>query len=233
LEKGVKGLKIGIPSEYFTQGIDPEVREVVQSGINRLEKLGAIVEQVSLPHAKYSLASYYVILPVEISANLSRYDGIRYGLAEAGNDLEDVYYNTRSKGLGMEPKRRIMIGTYASSSGYYEAFYKQAKQVQRLIRQDFLNAFQNFDLLVTPVTPTTAFKLGEKSTDPLAMYLADIFTVGLNIAGVPGMSVPAGLSKEGMPIGLQMIASHFKEDVIFQAASAFEKDLNLNLMPKI
>jgi aspartyl-tRNA(Asn)/glutamyl-tRNA(Gln) amidotransferase subunit A len=231
LNKGVKGMRIGIPKEYFAGGIDAEVQEAVEAGIKRLEKLGAIVEQTSLPHVKYSLASYYIILPVEISANLSRYDGIRYGLSVKGESLEDVYYNTRTQGLGIEPKRRVMLGTFASSSGYYDAYYKKAKQVQNLIKQDFLKAFEKFDLLVTPVTPTTAFKVGEKASDPMQMYLADIFTVGLNIAGVPGMSVPVGLSKKGLPIGMQLIAPYFKEETLFQAGHAFELDLNTRFTP--
>jgi aspartyl-tRNA(Asn)/glutamyl-tRNA(Gln) amidotransferase subunit A len=233
LTKGVKGMKVGIPKEYLGEGMDAEVRGIVQNSIKKLEELGAVIEEVSLPHSEYSLAAYYIILPVEISANLSRYDGIRYGLSQAGNGLEETYYNTRSIGFGAEPKRRIMIGTYASSAGYYDAYYKKAKLAQDLIRQDFLEAFKKFDLLLTPTCPTPAFKFGEKAADPLAMYLADIYTVALNIAGVPGMSVPGGVTKAGLPVGVQLIAPHFKEENLFQAGHALEQALELKLKPNI
>jgi aspartyl-tRNA(Asn)/glutamyl-tRNA(Gln) amidotransferase subunit A len=191
------------------------------------------VEEMSLPHSSYSLACYYIILPVEISANLSRYDGIRYGLSVPGNNLEEVYFNSRSQGFGAEPKRRIMIGTYASSAGYFDAYYKKAKMAQSLIRKDFQDAFQKFDILLTPTCPTPAFKLGEKVADPLSMYLADVFTVGLNIAGVPGISVPAGVTASGLPVGLQIISDHFAEEKLFHAGFAFEKTMNLNIRPKM
>ncbi|MEJ0021934.1 MAG: Asp-tRNA(Asn)/Glu-tRNA(Gln) amidotransferase subunit GatA [Candidatus Doudnabacteria bacterium] len=232
LKEDMKGIKIGIPKEYFIDGLDPEVDAIVKNAVKKMQELGAEVSEMSLPHSSYALACYYIILPVEISANLSRYDGIRYGLSAAGNNLEEVYYNTRSKGFGAEPKRRIMIGTYASSAGYFDAYYKKAKQAQQLIRRDFIDAFKKFDLIVTPTTPAPAFKLGEK-TDPLSMYLADIFTVGLNIAGVPGISIPAGTTKAGLPVGVQLVADHFAEEKLFGAAFALEKSLNLSLKPKI
>jgi aspartyl-tRNA(Asn)/glutamyl-tRNA(Gln) amidotransferase subunit A len=228
----VKGLKVGLPKEYFIDGLDPEVDLAVKNCIKKLEELGATVSEVSLPHASYALASYYIILPVEISANLSRFDGMRYGFSAAGKNLEEVYLNSRSGGFGPEPKRRIMIGTYASSAGYYDAYYKKALQAKDLIRQDFVEAFKKFDILVTPTTPTPAFKAGEKS-DPISMYLADIFTVGLNIAGVPGISIPAGMTKSGLPIGVQLIAPHFAEEKLFGAAYSLEQVLDLKLKPNI
>jgi len=232
LNKDIKGLRVGIPKEYFIDGIDPEVDLAVKNSIKKLEELGAIVSEVSLPHSSYALAAYYIILPVEISANSSRYDGIRYPISVPGNSLEEVYYNTRSKGFGAEPKRRIMIGTYASSAGYFDAYYKKAKQAQELIKKDFTDAFTKFDLLITPTTPTAAFKFGEKA-DPLSMYLADIFTVGLNIAGVPGISIPAGSTKSGLPIGVQLVSNHFAEEKLFMGAHALEKALNLKLKPNL
>ena len=233
LTDDLKGMKVGIPKEYFIEGLDPEVKAAVDNTIRKLEELGATVEETSLPHSKYSLAAYYIILPVEVSANLSRYDGIRYGLSVPGETLEDVYVKSRSAGFGPEPKRRIMIGTYASSAGYADQYYKKAKKAQAFIKQDFVEAFKKFDLLVTPTAPTPAFKLGEKISDPLSMYLADIFTVALNIAGVPGISVPAGLSKSGLPIGVQLIGPHFKEENVFRAGHALQKSLNLNLKPNL
>ncbi|MBX4188366.1 MAG: Asp-tRNA(Asn)/Glu-tRNA(Gln) amidotransferase subunit GatA [Candidatus Doudnabacteria bacterium] len=232
LKEDVKGMKVGIPIEYFSEGLDPEVKDIINLAIEKFEDLGAIIEETSLPHAKYALPAYYVILPVEISANLSRYDGIRYGLSVPGTTLEETYYNTRSAGFGAEPKRRAMIGTYASSAGYYDAYYKKAKLAQDLIRQDFLEAFKKYDFLLTPTCPTTAFKFGEKS-DPLAMYLADIYTVGLNISGVPGLSVPAGATKDGLPVGIQIIAPHFKEEVMLHAGYAFQQATGIKLKPNI
>ncbi len=228
LKEDLKGLKVGVPKEYFIDGMDPEVAEIIKNAIKTAEELGAVVEEMSLPHSSYALACYYVILPVEISANLSRFDGIRYGLSVGGNSLEEVYYKTRSAGFGPEPKRRIMIGTYASSAGYFDAYYKKAKQAQQLIRKDFTDAFEKYDLMLTPTTPIPAFKFGEKS-DPLSMYLADVFTVGLNIAGVPGLVIPAGLTKSGLPVGVQLVANHFAEEKLFMAGHALEKSLNLKL----
>ncbi len=233
LKEDLKGMKVGIPKEYFIEGLDKEVEKSVLDAIKKLEELGATVEEMSLPHAKYSLAVYYIIMPVEVSANLARYDGIRYGLSVAGNNLEEVYLNSRSQGLGAEPKRRIMVGTHASSSGYADAYYKKAKLAQKLIREDFVKAFSKYDILVTPTAPTPAFKIGEKSTDPLAMYLEDIFTVAINVAGVPGISIPVGTSSGGLPIGIQLIGPHFGEEKIFMAGHALEKSLNLKLKPPV
>ncbi len=232
LTGSLKGMKIGIPKEYFIAGMDPEVEKIVRDSIKKFESLGAIVSEATLPHTSYALPAYYVILPVEISANLSRFDGVRYGLSVAGKNLEETYFETRSQGFGPEPKRRIMIGAYASSAGYFDAYYNKAKQVQSLIRQDFVNAFSQFDLLITPTTPKGAFKIGEKS-DPLSMYLEDIFTVGLNIAGVPGISVPAGQTREGLPVGIQIIAPHFAEERLFMAGHAFEQAASVKLKPKL
>lgn len=233
LRTDIKGLRVGVPKEYFVKGLDPKIEAAIKSALKKMEGLGAVIEEISLPHTKYSLSAYYIILPVEISANLSRYDGIRYGLSVGGKTLEDVYYNSRSQGLGAEPKRRILIGTYASSAGYAEAYYKKAKQAQKLIRKDFVDVFKKVDLLVTPTTPTQAFKLGERVSDPLSMYLADIFTVALNIAGVPGLSMPVGTSKDGLPIGMQLIGPHFGEDKIFAAGFALEQALNIKLKPNL
>lgn len=233
LSGNIKGMKVGVPKEYFISGMDPEVEKIIRDAIQKFEDMGAIVEEMSLPHADYSLACYYIILPVEISANLSRFDGIRYGLSVPGKDLAEVYFNSRSEGFGAEPKRRIMIGTYASSAGYLDAYYKKAKLAQNLIRKDFQDAFAKYDILLTPTCPTPAFGFGEKSADPLAMYLADVFTVGLNIAGVPGMSVPAGVTSKGLPVGIQIVANHFAEEKLFQAGHAFEKSINLKIKPNL
>ncbi|HEX5430280.1 MAG TPA: Asp-tRNA(Asn)/Glu-tRNA(Gln) amidotransferase subunit GatA [Patescibacteria group bacterium] len=233
LGSDLKGLKVGVPNEYFGEGLDPEVKQIIEQAISKFEKMGAVVSETTLPHASYALACYYIILPVEISANLSRYDGIRYGLSEPGQNLTQVYENTRTAGFGEEPKRRIMIGTYASSAGYKDAYYKKAQTAQKLIRRDFKEAFEKFDILLTPTCPTPAFKLGERVADPISMYLADIFTVGLNIAGVPGISIPAGITKSGLPVGLQLIANHFAEEKLFAAGDAFEKINNLKLTPPI
>jgi aspartyl-tRNA(Asn)/glutamyl-tRNA(Gln) amidotransferase subunit A len=232
LNEDLKGMKIGVPKECFIDGLDPEVRASIDNAIKKIESLGAIVSEATLPHADYALAAYYVIMPIEISANLSRFDGIRYGLSAEGKNLEEVYINTRSNGFGLEPKRRIMIGTYASSAGYFDAYYKKAKQAQTLIRNDYTEAFKKFDLLITPTTPGPAFKFGSKS-DPLSMYLEDIFTVGLNIAGVPGLSMPVGATASGLPIGIQLIANNFGEEKLFHAGHALEKALNLKLKPKL
>jgi len=231
LKEDVKGMKVGVPREYFQEGMDPEVRAIIDASVRKFQELGATVEEMSLPHSEFSLPAYYIIMPVEVSANLSRFDGVRYGLSVPGATLEETYYKTRSQGFGKEPQRRIMIGAYASSAGYFDAYYKKAKLAQDLIRRDFTEAFKKYDILLTPTCPTPAFKFGEKAADPLSMYLADIYTVGLNIAGVPGISVPAGMTKAGLPVGLQIIAHHFKEENLFWAGHAFERAMNLNLKP--
>ena len=221
----VNGIKIGIPTQYFSQGIDPEVEKNVRSAIELLEKLGASTEEVSLPHTDYAIATYYIIAPAEASANLARYDGVRYGLrTEHIDNIIDMYRKTRSQGFGDEVKRRIMLGTYALSSGYYDAYYLKAQKVRTLIKQDFDQAFEKVDVLITPTSPTPAFKAGERTDDPLQMYLSDIFTTPSSLAGLPGISVPCGLTENGLPIGLQILAAPFEEEKIFQVAYTFEQN---------
>jgi len=223
LEKPVKGMKLGVPKEYFGAGLDAEVRAKVEKGIERLRELGCEIREVSLPHSDYAIACYYIIATAEASSNLARYDGVRYAFrAPRAETLDAMYHATRGRGFGPEVKRRIMLGTYALSSGYYEAYYLKAQKVRTLLYQDFVNAFQQVDALVTPTSPTPAFKLGEKTADPLAMYLADIYTVTGDLAGVPGISVPCGKSKTGLPIGLQLFTRHFDEARLLQLAHAFE-----------
>ncbi len=223
LGKEIKGLKIGIPKEYFIEGIDKEVKTSVKEAINKLENLGAIPVEISLPHTEYAIATYYIIATSEASANLARYDGMRYCLRVTGKDLIDTYMKTRSQGFSPEIKRRIMLGTYALSAGYYEAYYKKAQQVRTLIKQDFEKAFKEVDVIVTPTSPTAAFKIGEKTADPLQMYLSDIFTISINLAGVPAISIPCGFTSNNLPIGLQLIGKHFDEEAILKFAYAFEQ----------
>lgn len=222
--ESVAGLKVGLPKEYFLQGLDNEVSAAVTNTVAELEKLGAKVVDISLPHTEAAVAAYYIIAPAEASSNLSRYDGIRYGYRAAGvSSLKDVYRRTRTEGFGEEVKRRIMIGTYVLSSGYYEAFYRKAQQVRTLIARDFTQVFAaDCDVIATPVAPTTAYKLGEKLTDPLQMYLGDIFTIPVSLAGLPALSIPGGLSSVGLPIGVQLIAPHFQEDRLLQISAALE-----------
>jgi aspartyl-tRNA(Asn)/glutamyl-tRNA(Gln) amidotransferase subunit A len=228
IKKDIKGLKIGIPKEYFVEGINPAVEKSVRDAIKQFETLGAEIQEISLPHSKYGLAIYYVIMPSELSSNLARYDGIRYGSAVVGKDLLDSYLQTRGQGFGAEIRRRIMLGTYALSAGYYDAYYLKAQKVRTLVSQDFKNAFENVDCIITPTSPTVAFKMGEKVDDPLTMYLSDIFTIGVNIAGVPAMSIPCGFAKPDngeteMPVGLQLIGKHFDEATILKAAYNYEQ----------
>ena len=219
----IKGMKIGIPKEYFIEGLDREVEASVKGAIKKLESLGAIPVEISLPHTEYAVAAYYILATSEASSNLARYDGVRYGLRVKGDNLIDMYMKTRKEGFGSEVKRRIILGTYALSSGYYDAYYKKAQQVRTLIKQDFDREFESVDIIVTPTTPTPAFKIGEKTEDPLQMYLTDIFTISVNLAGVPGISVPCGCSREGLPIGMQIIGRHFDEESVLRAAHAFEQ----------
>jgi aspartyl-tRNA(Asn)/glutamyl-tRNA(Gln) amidotransferase subunit A len=219
---GVKGLTVGIPKEYRVPGMATEIDALWQQGVKWLEAAGANVEPVSLPHTKYALPSYYIVAPAEASSNLARYDGVRYGLREPGKDVISLYENTRSAGFGAEVKRRILIGTYVLSAGYYDAYYLKAQKVRTLIKRDFDEAFKRVDVILTPTTPSPAFALGEKSGDPVEMYLNDIFTVTVNMAGLPGMSVPAGLSSEGTPLGLQLIGRPFDEETLFRTARAIE-----------
>jgi aspartyl-tRNA(Asn)/glutamyl-tRNA(Gln) amidotransferase subunit A len=223
LGREIKGLRIGIPAEYFTEGIDPEVEQAVRNAIRQLESLGAIPVEISLPHSGYAVAAYYILATSEASSNLARYDGVKYGIRAEGKDLMDMYMKSRAQGFGPEVKRRIMLGTYTLSSGYYDAYYRKAQQVRTLIKNDFENAFKNVDLIVTPTSPTAAFKTGEKTDDPLQMYLADIFTISVNLAGVPGISVPCGFTSGNLPIGLQLIGRHFDEATLLQAAYAYEQ----------
>lgn len=223
LGQDIKGLKIGIPKEYFIEGMDKEVEAAVKKAITQLESLGAIPVEVTLPHTGYAVATYYILATSEASSNLARYDGVKYGFRAGGKDLLDMYMNTRAQGFGPEVKRRIMLGTYALSSGYYEAYYKKARQVSTLIKKDFDEAFKIVDAIVTPTSPTAAFRIGEKADDPLQMYLSDIFTISVNLAGVPGISIPCGFTRETLPIGLQLIGKHFSEETILRVAYAYEQ----------
>ena len=223
LGQEIKGIKLGVPKEYFIEGIEKEVEASVTDAIRKLEDLGAIPVEISLPHTDYAIAAYYILATSEASSNLARYDGVKYGFRAEGKDLMDMYRNTRAQGFGAEVKRRIMLGTYALSSGYYEAYYRKAQQVRTLIKQDFERAFQEVDAIVTPTSPTVAFKVGEKSADPLQMYLSDIFTISVNLAGVPGISIPCGFARDNLPIGLQLIGKHFDEESLLKVAYAYEQ----------
>ncbi len=222
-KKSVKGMKIGIPKEFFPEGLNKEVAETVKKAIAELEKQGAEVVEVSLPASPYGLAAYYVLAPSEASSNLARYDGVRYGLRVPGENIMEMYSKTRAAGFGSEVKRRIMLGTYALSSGYYDAYYLKALKVRRLIKQDYDKAFEKVDVIATPTAPNPAFRFGEKTGDPLSMYLEDVFTVSINITGLPGLSVPCGLSKTGLPIGLQLIGKAFDEATLLRTAYAYEQ----------
>jgi aspartyl-tRNA(Asn)/glutamyl-tRNA(Gln) amidotransferase subunit A len=224
LQNGMQGIRIGIPREYFGEGLDPEVEQAVRSGIAMLKDAGAEIVEVSLPHTEYCVAVYYLIAPAEASSNLARYDGVRYGFRDQDADsLIDMYRQSRSRGFGDEVKRRILIGTYALSSGYYDAYYKKASQVRTLIKDDFATAFSQCDLVISPVTPTPAWKIGTNADDPLALYLSDILTISANLAGIPGISVPCGFSGDGLPIGIQMQATHFNEEILLRAAWNLEQ----------
>jgi aspartyl-tRNA(Asn)/glutamyl-tRNA(Gln) amidotransferase subunit A len=223
LGRDIKGIKLGVPKEYFIEGIEKEVEASVTDAIRKLEDLGAVPVEISLPHTDYAIAAYYILATSEASSNLARYDGVKYGFRAEGKDLMDMYRNTRAQGFGAEVKRRIMLGTYALSSGYYEAYYRKAQQVRTLIKQDFERAFQEVDAVVTPTSPTVAFRVGEKSADPLQMYLSDIFTISVNLAGVPGISIPCGFARDNLPIGLQLIGKHFDEESLLKVAYAYEQ----------
>ncbi len=224
LDGEVAGLRIGLPREYFTGGIDPQVQQAVRAAASQLEKLGATVDEVSLPHTEYAIATYYLIATAEASSNLARYDGTRYGLRTGEQDgLLDMYRQTRAKGFGSEVKRRIMLGTHALSAGYYDAYYLKAQKVRTLIRSDFEAVFLDHDLILAPTTPTPAFRVGEKSDDPLQMYLNDIFTISVNLAGLPGLSLPCGISDTGLPIGFQLIGKPFDETTVLRAGDAYQR----------
>ncbi len=223
LDKPVRGLKIGVAREYFGEGLDREVRKAVEDAIQKLAELGCEVVPVSLPHTEYAIPTYYIVATAEASANLARFDGVRYGYrAKGARFLSDMYRRSRDEGFGAEVKRRIMLGTYALSAGYYDAYYLKAQKVRTLLTRDFEDAFKKVDAIVTPTSPTEAFKLGEKANDPLAMYLADIYTVTADLAGIPGISIPCGRTREGLPIGLQLLGRHFEEATILRIAHAFE-----------
>jgi aspartyl-tRNA(Asn)/glutamyl-tRNA(Gln) amidotransferase subunit A len=219
----LRGLKIGVPKEYFIEGMDKEVAHSVKEAIKQLETLGAVPVEISLPHTEYAVAAYYILATSEASSNLARYDGVKYGLRTGGDDLIGMYLKTREEGFGAEVKRRIILGTYALSSGYYDAYYRKAQQVRTLIKGDFEKAFETVDVIATPTTPTPAFKAGEKTQDPLQMYLTDIFTISVNLAGVPGISIPCGFTSGNLPIGLQIIGKHFDEESVLKTAYAYEQ----------
>ena len=226
LNKSVKGLKIGLPKEYFGEGINLEVKEKVLAVAKKYEEMGAIVEECSVSTTDYALAVYYILACAEASSNLGRFDGIRYGYrTEHFNSLKDIYRNSRSEGFGPEVKRRIILGTYVLSSGYYDAYYKKAQKVRALVKKEFKELFEKYDVLLTPTSPTVAFDIGARSNNPLEMYLADVCTVSVNIAGVPAISIPCGIDSKGMPIGVQLIGSHFGEEALLQAAYTYEQEI--------
>ncbi|PKO19258.1 MAG: Asp-tRNA(Asn)/Glu-tRNA(Gln) amidotransferase GatCAB subunit A [Chloroflexi bacterium HGW-Chloroflexi-10] len=218
----LNGLRVGVPNEYFIEGMQPAVEKAVREAIAHLEKLGAQIVPVSLPHTKYALPVYYLIAPAEASANLARYEGVRFGYSADASNLLEMFKQSRGTGFGSEVKRRIMLGTYALSAGYYDAYYGQAQKVRTLIKRDFENAFRNVDVIATPVAPSTAFRIGEHSNDPLAMYLEDVFTLPINLAGVPALALPCGFDEEQLPIGMQLIGPHFKEDLLFRVGHAYQ-----------
>jgi len=223
MDRNVKGLKLGIPKEYFNEALNPEIRSVLEKRIAQLKDGGAEIVEVSLPRSEYTIATYYILATAEASSNLARYDGARYGYRSKHADtLMKMYTKSRSEGFGAEVKRRIMLGTYVLSAGYYDAYYKKAQKVRRLIQEDFFNAFKKVDCLITPISPTTAFKFGEKVDDPLQMYLSDIYTVSANLAGIPGISVPAGVDRQNLPIGLQLMGKQFDEATLLKVADFLE-----------
>ncbi len=226
LEEGARGLRVGVPREWFQGGLDAGVERSVRGALAIYEKLGAKLVEISLPHSKYGIAAYYLIAPAEASSNLARYDGVRFGLRAEARGLKEMYAETRERGFGAEPKRRIMLGTYALSSGYYDAYYLRAQKVRTLVRRDFDAAFASCDVVAGPVAPSVAFKLGEKTADPLQMYLADVFTITCNLAALPGLSVPCGLERgSGMPVGLQLVGRPFDEATLLRAARALEREV--------
>lgn len=227
----IQGLKIGVPKEYFTEGLDTEVADKIQDAIAKLESLGASVIDISLPHTEYAIATYYIIAPAEASANLARYDGVRYGYrTEEPEDLINMYKKTRSEGFGEEVKRRIMLGTFALSAGYQDAYYKKAQKARTLIKSDFDAAFEKVDVIATPTSPTSAFKIGERTADPLQMYLCDVMTTPASHAGLPGISVPCGLVNSGLPVGLQLLAAPFNEEALFRVAYTYEQNTEHHLL---
>ncbi|MBM3244187.1 MAG: Asp-tRNA(Asn)/Glu-tRNA(Gln) amidotransferase subunit GatA [Candidatus Omnitrophica bacterium] len=221
----IKGIKVGIPKEYFVSGIDPEIKNIIEEAVNKLRAIGAANKEVSLPHTEYAVPVYYIIATAEASSNLARFDGVQYGWRSNGPEgLIDLYKRTREEGFGEEAKRRIILGTFALSHGYYDAYYLRALKVRTLIKNDFDNVFKEFDCIVTPTSPTAAFKAGEKTTDPLKMYLSDIFTISANLAGIPAISIPCGFTKAGLPVGLQILAKPFDEGLLLRIAHAYEQN---------
>ncbi|HYZ11776.1 MAG TPA: Asp-tRNA(Asn)/Glu-tRNA(Gln) amidotransferase subunit GatA [Actinomycetota bacterium] len=234
LDDGVSGMRIGVIRDWLGEGVEPGVKAAIEQAIERLARLGVTFEDAALPHAEYALSAYYIIAPAECSSNLARYDGVRYGhRARHAADVIELNSRTRDEGFGDEVKRRIMLGTYALSAGYYEAYYGQAQKVRTLVIRDFEAAFERFDLLLGPTSPTSAFRIGEKAEDPLAMYLSDIFTIPSNLAGNPSISVPCGLDEDGLPVGLQLLGPHLDESTLLRAAYAFEQDLGLSARPPL
>lgn len=224
IERDVKGIRVGLPKEFFGEGLDREVGERVKAAIKILQRLGCEITDIQLPHTEYAIATYYIIAPAEASANLARYDGVKYGLrASEAKELTEMYQLTRSRGFGAEVKRRIMIGTYVLSAGYYDAYYLKAQKVRTLIKRDYEDAFKKVDLIVTPTSPTPAFRLGERASDPLTMYLSDIYTVTVNLAGIPALSVPCGVTPDGLPVGMQIMGNYFDEERVLQLAYAYEQ----------
>ena len=219
----IKGLRIGIPDEYRPDGLNEDVAALWDQGISWLKNAGAEIVNITLPHTKYALPTYYIVAPAEASSNLARYDGVRFGLRVDGESLDDMYGKTRAAGFGTEVKRRILIGTYALSAGYYDAYYLKAQKVRQLIYQDFVSAFEKVDAVLTPTTPSSAFPIGDKINDPVSMYLNDVFTVPASLAGLPGISVPAGLSSEGLPLGLQVLTKRWDEETVFRVAGVIEE----------
>ncbi len=233
VERGVKGLRIGVPREYRLDGLSPEITALWDQGLAWLREAGAEIVEISLPHTRYALPTYYIVAPAEASSNLARYDGVRFGLREKGEDLQDLYERTRAAGFGDEVKRRIMIGTYVLSAGYYDAYYLRAQKIRALITRDFTEAFERVDAIVTPTTPSAAFAEGENTDDPVTMYLNDVFTVTANLAGLPGMSVPAGLDGQGLPLGLQVIGRNFDEETVFAVGRAIERAAGFTAKPAV
>jgi aspartyl-tRNA(Asn)/glutamyl-tRNA(Gln) amidotransferase subunit A len=239
LVNDVKGIKIGIPKEYFIAGMDPEVKDILEEAINQLKGLGATYKEISLPHTEYAVAVYYIIATAEASSNLARFDGVQYGFRSQKSEVRsqnliDMYKKTRGNGFGQEAKRRIILGTFVLSHGYYDAYYLRALKVRTLIKQDFDQTFKEFDCIITPTSPTPAFKIGEKIEDPLKMYLSDIYTISANLAGIPAISVPCGFTKKGLPVGLQILAKPFNEEMLFRLAYAYEQNTSWHKMkPKL
>lgn len=231
LRNDVKGLRIGVPREYFVSGMDEEVRKAILQSIDKLVQLGAVAEEVSMPNTDYAMPAYYIIAPAEASSNLARYDGVSYGYRAEGDDIVAMYKRTRSEGFGAEVKRRILLGTYALSSGYYDAYYLKALKVRTLVKQDYDRAFEKYDVLITPTAPSPAFRIGEKSADPIELYLQDVCTIPINLAGIPGISIPCAYTQAGLPIGMQIIGKAFSEEMLLRTAYTFEQNTDIRQKP--